>query len=128
MAKYLSAEWIDEARGLAGTQPDRPGASARMQYVVTAGPEGDIKYWWRLVDGKLLESALGVLDDPDFTMTLSYADSAKIQQGDLDFNSAFMQGRIKVAGDMGKLMQLMPLTNSAEYQELQVVLRGITQF
>ena len=128
MAKYLSAEWIDEARGLAGTQPDRPGASARMQYVVTGGPEGDIKYWWRLVDGKLLESALGVLDDAEVTMTLSYADSAMIQKGELDFNAAFMQGRIKVAGDMGKLMQLMPLTNSAEYQELQVALRRIAEF
>ena len=30
-----------------------------MQYVVTGGPDGDIKYYWILEDGKLLESALG---------------------------------------------------------------------
>ena len=128
MTKYLSPEWIDEARALAESQPERPGASARMQYVVTGSDDGEIKYWWRLEDGKLLESALGSLDDADFTMTLSYADSVKIQNGELDANAAFMQGRMKVTGNMGKLMQLMPLTNSPEYKELQIAIRAITEF
>ncbi len=128
MAKYLTQEWLDETRAMAAGQPDRPGASARMQYVVTGGPEGDIKYWWRLEDGKLLESGLGTLDDSDFTMTLSYEDSAKVQQGELDANAAFMQGRMKVTGNMGKLMQLMPLTNSPEYRALQDEIRAITEF
>ncbi len=128
MTKYLSPDWIDEARALADGQPERPGASARMQYVVTGGADGDIKYWWRLEDGKLLESALGSLDDADFTMTLSYADSVKIQKGELDANAAFMQGRMKVTGNMGKLMQLMPLTNSPEYKEPQIAIQAITEF
>ncbi len=128
MAKYLSSEWLDRGRELAQSQPDRPGASAQMQYVVTGGPDGDIKYWWRLEDGKLVESALGVLDDADFTMTLSYEDSVKIQKGELDANAAFMQGRMKVTGNMGRLMQLMPLTTSSEYQELQATLRTMTEF
>ena len=128
MAKYLSPEWIDEGRALAQAQPERPGATARMQYVVTGGPDGDIKYWWQLEDGKLLESALGVIDDADFTMTLGYQDSVKIQKGELDLNTAFMQGRMKVTGAMGKLMQLLPLTTSTEYQELQASVRAHTEF
>lgn len=128
MPQYLSAEWLDETRGMATSQPERPGASARMQYVVTGGPDGDIKYWWRLEDGQLLESALGTLDDADFTMTLSYVDSVKIQKGELDANAAFMQGRMKVTGNMGKLMQLMPLTNSPEYKALQETIRTVTEF
>ena len=119
MAKYLTQEWLDEARKLAEGQPERPGASAKMQYVVTGGPEGDIKYYWVLENGKLLESQLGELPDVDFTMTLTYDDSVKVQQGELDANAAFMQGRMKVTGNMGKLMQLMPLTNSPEYKALQ---------
>ena len=47
----------------------------------------------------------------------------KIQKGELDANAAFMQGRMKVAGDMGKFMHLLPLTNSPEYQALQAELR-----
>jgi alkyl sulfatase BDS1-like metallo-beta-lactamase superfamily hydrolase len=128
MSKYLSQEWIDETRVLAEGQPERPGASARMQYVVTGGPDGDIKYYWILEDGKLLESSLGDAADPDFTMTLSYADSVKVQKGELDANAAFMQGRMKVAGNMAKLMQLMPLTNSPEYKTLQEEVRQVTDF
>jgi putative sterol carrier protein len=128
MAKYLTQEWLDETRKLAEGQPERPGASAKMQYVVTGGPEGDIKYYWILENGKLLESQLGELPDVDFTMTLTYDDSVKVQQGELDANAAFMQGRMKVTGNMGKLMQLMPLTNSPEYKVLQEDVRGITEF
>ena len=128
MAKYLTQEWLDETRKLAESQPERPGASAKMQYVVTGGPDGDIKYYWILENGKLLESQLGELPDVDFTMTLTYDDSVKVQKGELDANAAFMQGRMKVTGNMGKLMQLMPLTNSPEYKALQEEIRGATDF
>jgi predicted lipid carrier protein YhbT len=124
MPQYLSQEWLDAGRTLAVDQPERPGASARIQWVVTAGPDGDIKYWWRLEDGKLLESELGTLADADFTLTLTYEDSVKIQRDELDANAAFMQGRMKVAGDMGKFLLLLPLTNSPEYRALQETLRA----
>jgi putative sterol carrier protein len=128
MAKYMTQEWLDEARKLAEGQPERPGASAKMQYVLTGGPEGDVKYYWVLENGKLLESKLGELPDVDFTMTLSYDDSVKVQKGELDANAAFMQGRMKVTGNMGKLMQLMPLTNSPEYKALQEDIANITEY
>ena len=128
MTKFLSQEWLDETRVLAESQPERPGASAQMQYVVTSGPDGDVRYYWILENGKLLESALGDAPDADFTMTLVYDDAVKVQQGELDANAAFMQGRMKVAGNMAKLMALMPLTNSPEYKSLQDQVRTITDF
>ena len=128
MAKYLTQEWLDQSRELAKDQPDRPGASAKMQYVVTGGPEGDIKYYWVLENGKLLESQVGEIAEPDFTMTSSYDDSVAIAKGTLDANAAFMQGKMKVAGNTGKLMQLMPLTMSAEYKALQEQIRTITEY
>lgn len=128
MTKYLSQDWLDEARRLAAAQPTRPGASARIQWLVSGGPDGDVAYWWRLEDGKLLESALGKLDDVDLTLTLTYDDSVKIQQGELDANAAFMQGRMKAAGDMAKFMLLLPITSSSEYRALQEQLRAIAEY
>jgi putative sterol carrier protein len=128
MAKYLTQEWLDESRELAKDQPERPGTSAKMQYVVTGGPDGEIKYYWVLENGKLLESQLGEIADADFTMTSTYDDSVAIAKGDLDANAAFMQGRMKVAGNVGKLMTLMPLTMSPEYQDLQEKIRGVTEY
>ncbi len=128
MSKWLTQEWLDEFKTLAESQPERPGASARMQYVVVGGPEGDIRYYWVLENGKLLESRLGELPDPEITLTLSHEDAMKIQQGELDANAAFMQGRIKVAGNMAKLMSLLPLTNSPEYKQLQHEVRQVTEY
>jgi hypothetical protein len=128
MSQYLSQEWLDETRKLAETQPVRPGATARIQYVTTGAPEGDIKYYWVLEDGKILDSQLGEIDDSDFTLTMTYDDAVKVQKGELDPNAAFMQGRMKVSGNMAKLMSLLPLTNSPEYRALQEEIRGITDF
>jgi predicted lipid carrier protein YhbT len=128
MTRYLSQEWLDRARGLAAGQPERAGATARIQWLVGKGPDGDIAYWWQLENGRLVDSALGKLADPDITLSLSYADSVKIQKGDLDANAAFMQGRMKAAGDMGTFLQLLPITNSSEYQALQAELRALAEY
>jgi alkyl sulfatase BDS1-like metallo-beta-lactamase superfamily hydrolase len=128
MPQYLSQEWLDETRVLAEGQPERPGASAQMQYVVSGGPGGDVKYYWILKDGKLLESSLGNAPEADLTLTLTYEDSVRVQSGELDANAAFMQGRMKVAGNMAKFMQLLPLTTSPEYKSLQDEVRQITTF
>jgi putative sterol carrier protein len=126
--KFLSQEWLDEARALAQDQPERPGASATMQFVVAGGPDGDITYYWVIENGRLNEAALGQLPDAEVTLTTSYPDSVAIQKGELDANAAFMQGKTKVTGDMAKLMQLMPLTMSPEYRALQDTVRARTEF
>jgi alkyl sulfatase BDS1-like metallo-beta-lactamase superfamily hydrolase len=128
MPKWLSQEWLDESKKLAEGQPERPGASARMQYVVTGGPDGDIKYYWVLENGQLQESQLGEMPDPEVTLTQSYEDAKKIQLGELDANAAFMQGRVKVTGNMAKLMALLPLTNAPEYKQLQEQIGAITEY
>jgi predicted lipid carrier protein YhbT len=128
VAKWLTQEWLDETRTLAADQPDRPGASARMQYEVTGGPDGDVKYYWVLEDGHLQESALGVLADAEVTLTTGWADALAIQKGELDANAAFMQGKVKVAGNMGMMLNLLPITNAPEYRDLQRRILAITEF
>jgi predicted lipid carrier protein YhbT len=128
MSKWLSPEWFDETRAMAADQPDRPGASARMQYEVTGGPDGEVKYYWVLEDGHLRESALGVLADAEVTLTTLWSDAVAIQKGELDANAAFMQGRVKVAGNMGKVLALLPITNASEYRGLQRRIIEITEF
>jgi putative sterol carrier protein len=128
VAKYLTQEHLDLTKKLGEGQPERPGASARMQYVVTGGPDGDVKYYWVLENGKLTEAQIGELGDAEVTLTQTYDDALKITKGELDANAAFMQGRIKVAGNMAKLMALMPLTNAPEYKQLQTDLLEQTEF
>ena len=128
MPKFLSQEWHDQFRSMAEGQPERPGASARMQYVVTGGPDGEIRYFWVLDNGKLVESGVGDLEDEEITLTMTHADAVAIQKGELDASAAFMQGRVKVTGNMAKLMSLLPITGSPEYKELQEEIRQVTDY
>src|ERR1700722_12073337 len=128
MTKWLTQEWLDENTQLAVDQPDRPGASARLQYVITDGPDGDIAYYWIVVDGHLVENRLGELDDAEVTLTETYDDAMAIQKGELDANSAFMQGKIKVTGDVAQLMALLPITMSPEFAAFQAAVLEITEF
>jgi putative sterol carrier protein len=82
-----------------------------------------------LIDnGKILENALGEDDDAEFTMAVGYDDFSKVNKGELDANAAFMQGRIKVTGNMGKVMSLMPLTQSAEYKAVAEKVNESTEY
>ena len=128
MAKYLTQEWLDLQKELSAEFPERPGATARMQYVVTGGPEGDVHYYTAIENGSLVECQLG--DDPaaEVTMTLSWDDSVAMAKGELDPNAAFMQGKVKVTGNMGKVMSLLPLTQSPEYKAISEKVREQTEF
>ncbi len=128
MAKYLSQEWHDKAKELAQTFPERAGATARMAYVVSGSPDGEIVYHQIIENGKVLEQGVGMCENPEITMTVTWDDSVKVQKGELDANAAFMQGRMKVAGNMAKLMALMPLTMSPEYKSIQEALREHTDY
>jgi len=128
MAKWLTQEWLDESTRLAADQPVRPGSSARLQYVITDGPAGDVSYYWIVVDGQLMENRLGVIEDSEVTLTETYDDAMAIQRGELDPNAAFMQGRIKVGGDVAKLMALLPITTSPEFQAFNEAVLEITEF
>jgi putative sterol carrier protein len=128
MPKFLSQEWLDLQKTLGADFPERPGASARMQNVVTGGPDGDVAYYAVIENGKMLENSLGTDDQAEFTITSTYDDSVAIAKGELDPNAAFMQGKMKVTGNMGKLMTLMPLTQSVEYKAISETVKDQTEF
>jgi hypothetical protein len=113
---YLSEGWLDLQRELLGGLPERPGATARVQQVVSGAPGGEVRYALQIVDGRLAAATLGEDPEAEVTLTQPYADAVQIARGELDANVAFMQGRVKVVGDMGKVMALMPLTDSDEYR------------
>ena len=125
---YLSQAWLDRQQELVGALPERPGATARVQHVVSGAPAGEVRYALVVTDGRLTSATLG--DDPDagVTLTQTYPDAVLIAQGSLDANAAFMQGRVKVVGDMGAVMALMPLTDSDEYRAALAELTSQTTY
>lgn len=103
MTEFLSEAWVHELVGT-GTAP---GPTGTLQVVVTGAPDGDGKWHARVDDGVVAEAALGTRPVPDVTLTVSYADASAIAGGELDPSVAFMQGRLKTAGDPGLVLGLL---------------------
>jgi hypothetical protein len=109
---FLSAEWIEAARAiraeLEGKATVKP-PPFRMNQVVTDVPFGDgtLQAHADTTSGELVLE-LGHVDNPDVTVTLPYdtAKSLLVDQDQQAAMQAFMGGKIKVEGDMMKLMAL----------------------
>ena len=115
--KFLSKEFLDKQKELATGMPERPQANIVLQYVVTGGPDGDVRYHQKWEKGFLVENAPGDSEEAEATLTTAYADSVAISKGELNAQQAFMTGKVRATGNMAKLMALMPLTNSPEYKK-----------
>src|SRR4026209_443343 len=80
-----------------------------MNQVITDVPfgDGDVKLYLDTSSGKL-EMESGELETPDLTLTTDYDTAKKIfvDQDQAAGMQAFMSGKIKVQGDMTKLMMM----------------------
>jgi putative sterol carrier protein len=114
MAKYqfLSDEWLDEAKRIRhefSADAPAPAHSVRMNQVITEVPFGDGTINAHMdTSGGEMQMDVGHIDDPELTVTLDYATAKAIL---VDGNpqagmQAFMAGKIKVEGDMTKMMVL----------------------
>jgi predicted lipid carrier protein YhbT len=115
---FLSEGWLDLHRSLGAGLPARSGATARVQHIVAGTPDGEVRYVHTIVDGRTTELAFGADDTADVTFTNTYADAQALARGELDPSVLFMQGRTKMAGDMGKVLALMPVIRSEDHRRL----------
>ena len=76
-----------------------------MQQVVTT-PEGEKRYWFKLEGGKAELGAGDAPDQVDATITQDYDTAVALSKNELTGTAAYMSGKLRVAGDLMKLMQL----------------------
>jgi putative sterol carrier protein len=134
MAKheFLSEEWIvaaEEVReqyaGKATTAPP----PMRMNIVITEVPFGEGSMDAHIdTTGGEMSLDVGHLDDPELTVTVDYgtAKSIFIEQDQQAAMQAFMGGKIKVQGDLTKMLAMQTASVDPAQAEMAAKIADIT--
>ena len=118
MPRFLTPEWIEVVRDAT------PSIGAlTIECSVVGGPDGDVKLH-AAADGV----AVGGLADASVSLTLPYADAMAIVCGELEPSVAFMQGRMKTAGDPGIVLQVLAATARVPFRDALERIAGDTEF
>ena len=109
---FLSTTWMDAAKAIRAKyvgQAPKITAVIRINQVITDVPFGDgtINSYMDTSSGEM-EVELGALENPDATVTTDWATARAIfgLNDQAAAMQAFMGGKIKVAGDMMKMMAM----------------------
>jgi hypothetical protein len=108
MAAFLTQAWADEASSAVNGSDDVrtaiEGVELTIQQVVTGGPSGDVHYWTKLSGGSVA-IAVGDAPDADITFVQDYGTAVATNRGELLPQAAFMQGKLRITGNMGKVLK-----------------------
>jgi putative sterol carrier protein len=112
--KFLSEEWAravtDALNSNDAWKQAAAGKTVKIQNVVSA-PDGEKKYYLNLADGNS-EVSVGELPDAEATLSSDYETAAAMSRNELNATAAYMSGKLKIQGDLMRLMQLQGLFNT----------------
>ena len=107
MSKFLSDEWAADVTAALNSHEGFKNAigdaELGIQFITSDAPEGEVSYYLKTSGGNAT-LALGTLEGADVTVSQSYDTAAAISKGELNTQSAFMTGKLKVSGNLAKLM------------------------
>ena len=83
------------------------GVNATIHFKFTGAEAGD----WnaKIADGKIAVEKGAPTDKPAMTLTADSEDYIKLITGELDGMQAFMQGKLKLGGDLNLAMKMMQM-------------------
>ena len=130
---FLSDEWMDAAKAIREEYAGKaaaPAHSVKMNQIITEVPFGDgtINAHMDTTSGSL-DMDTGHIDDAEVTITIDYATAKAIfvEQNQQAGMQAFMSGKIKVQGDMTKLMAMQASTPDPTAVEVSKRIADITE-
>ena len=106
--KFLSPEWAQAATDAlsahAGFSSAIEGVDLALQFEVVDSPHGpETSYHVRVANGSAAIK-MGLARRADISVTTDYGAAAAISRGELNAQTAFFAGKLKVAGKLAKLI------------------------
>jgi len=110
--EFLSDDWMEAVKAIRDKHAAEAGPipyKIKMNQVITGAPftDEDVRLYMDTTDGTM-QMDKGALDAPEVTVTTDYETARKlfVDQDQAAGMQAFMAGKIKVQGDMTKLMMM----------------------
>ena len=107
--RFLSEQWANELlerlRANEAFTGAIAGKSVRILQEIAGGEQGTVEYWLTIEKGTI-DLGLGGIDAPDATISQDYATAVGLARSEVSPVTAFMTGKIKVAGNLMSLMGL----------------------
>ena len=127
MVQYLSDEWMQRAgEALAASEELRSDdVDLLVQYEIAGAPVGKVSYGLR-AGGDAAGIEPGPHPDAPVSFALDYSTAARIARGELSAQAAFMQGDLKLGGDVTVLIRQHELLGAVD--DALAALRADTEF
>ncbi len=133
MPQFLAPDWWEAAHAIRDKYADQASPvpyKIKMNQVITGVPfgEGEVRFHVDTSDG-LMHMEPGPLDDAEVTITTDYDTARKIlvEQDQAAAMQAFMSGKIKVQGDMTKLMMMQGAPPDETARAVAAEIKSITE-
>jgi putative sterol carrier protein len=114
--KFLTEEWASTMTEKLNSSDEfkqaASGQNVKLQQVVTDTPDGGEGKYYFTLDGESAEVGIGEVSDAEATISQNYETAVAINKQELNAQNAFMQGKLKISGNMMKLMQLQGVFNA----------------
>jgi putative sterol carrier protein len=109
VANFLTDEWLKALEtalsGHEGFTSASGGIDLTLSFDVTDPPEDRLLAYTLALDNGSVSVESGGSDTADATISSTYETAVAISKGELNTQMAFMTGKIKITGNMGKLLQ-----------------------
>ncbi len=106
MAKYSKPQEVFDAMVKEFDAEKAGNIDARAQLNLSGDDGGE---WYMIIGDGKMEIEKGTLEDPEMTMSMEDKTWVDLTNGDANAMMLFMQGKIKVTGDMQLALQLQKL-------------------
>lgn len=127
--RYLSPEWLATAADViahdASLREATIGVALTLEQIVTEGPDGTVR-WHIVLDDGIARLIPGRAQNADLRFTTTWSTACAIARGELAAPTAFMEGSLRVGGDLTVLIDHQQRLSAVD--DVLGELRSVTTF
>lgn len=118
MTRFLSTDFFELLARESRHHPVVEGADADLDLAVPGAPDGDVVVRLEIRDGHLVAHETDPAQAAPLQLSCPHDLAVELLTRETSVAVAFMQGRLKVNGDMPAMHRLLPLTARGSFDDL----------